>query len=88
MLKREALKDVRSITGNNMRRIMLLMGEDCMEKVTKSNIDKINYYKVKDDDMWKVKIATEALDVRDGNGEIENFQKDEIEAILQFACVS
>ena len=38
--------------------------------------------------MWKVKVATEALDVRDGNGEIENIQKDEIEAILQFACVS
>ena len=43
MLKREALKNVRSITGNNMRRIMLLMGEDCMEKVTKNNMDKIDY---------------------------------------------
>ena len=42
MLKREALKNVRSITGNNMRRIMLLMGEDCMEKVTKNNMDKID----------------------------------------------
>ena len=47
MLKREALKDVRSITGNNMRRIMLLMGEDCMENVSKNNMDKIEYYKAR-----------------------------------------
>ena len=88
MLKREAMKDVRSITGNNFRRIMLLMGEDSFKNVNKYNVDKINYYKVKMEDMWKVKIATEAMDVRDGNGEIATFKKEEIEAMLQFACVS
>ena len=88
MLKREAMKDVRSITGNNFRRIMLLMGEDSFMNVNKYNVNKINYYKVKIEDMWKVKIATEAMDVRDGNGEIATFKKEEIEAMLQFACVS
>ena len=88
MLKREALTDVRSTTGNNMRRIMLLMGENCIRNVSKNNIGKIIYYKVKKEDAWKIKIASEALDVRDGRGEIENFEKEEIEEMLQFACIS
>ena len=88
MLKREALKDVGSTTGNNLRRIMLLMGESRINNVTKKNIDKIMYYKVKKEDTWKVKIASEAFDVREGHGEIANFENEEIEAILQFACVS
>ena len=88
MLKREAMKDVRSITGNNFRRIMLLMGEDSFKNVNKYNVDKINYYKVKMEDMWKVKIATKAIDLRDGYGEIATFKNKEIKALIQFVCVS
>ena len=45
-----------------------------------SNLNKIDYYKVMVDNMSKVKIATQAMNVKDGNGEIK--------VILQFVCVS
>ena len=67
---------------------MLEASLNSFNTVDKYNVNKINYYKVKMEDMWKVKIATEAMDVRDGNGEIATFKKEEIEAMLQFACVS
>ena len=58
MLKKEALRDVRSITGANMRGIMLLMGETSYSNVTRDKVKDMNYYKVKEEDMWTVCIAS------------------------------
>ena len=88
MLKKEALRDVRSTTGINMRGIMLLLGESSIKKVSRDSVKKMQYYKVNKEDSWKVSIAAEAYEVSNGDMEIELFDQREMAAVLQYICVS
>jgi hypothetical protein len=47
MLKREAIKDVRSTTGANYRGIMLMSGETTIQKVNRDSLKKVEIYKTK-----------------------------------------
>ena len=80
MVIEEAIKDVRSTTGANYRGIKLLAGETA--------IDKVDYYKVKKEDEWKVKIAADLIDIREGFSEVEGFQQKEMSELLDSICVS
>ena len=51
MLKKEAIRDVRSTTGANMRGILLLMGKTSYDDVTRDNLKDMEFYKVKNEDM-------------------------------------
>ena len=88
MLREEAIKDVRSTTGANYRGIMLLAGETGIDKVNRDSIKKVNYYEVKKEDEWKVKIATDLMDIREGISEVEGFQQKEMGNLLNSICVS
>ena len=88
MLKKEAMRDVRSTTGANMRGIMLLMGKTSYDDVTRDNMKDIEYYKVKEEDKWKICIAAEAYEVSNGGSEIEMISQPEMAAVLQYICVS
>ena len=88
MLKKEAMRDVRSTTGANMRGIMLLMGKTSYDDVTRDNMKDIEYYKVKEEDKWKICIAAEAYEVSNGESEIEMISQPEMAALLQYICVS
>ena len=88
MLKKEAMRDVRSTTGANLRGIMLLAGESSIMNVTRDSIRKIEYYKVKDEDMWKIHITSEAYKVSQGISEIEMFDQPEMTTVLHHICVS
>ena len=85
MLKKEA---IRSTTGANLRGIMLLAGESSIVKVTRDSVRNIEYYKVKDEDLWKIHIASEAYEVSQGISEIEMFDQPEMTAVLHHICVS
>ena len=88
MLKKEAMRDVRSTTGANLRGNMLLAGESSIVNVTRDSIRNIEYYKVKDEDKWKINIASEAFEVSQGISEIEMFDQPEMTAVLHYICVS
>ena len=88
MLKREAMKDVRSTTGANYRGIMLLSGETSIQKVNRDSLKKVEFYKVKKEDDWKVNIAADLIDLREGIAEIEGFNKEEMGVLLDSICVS
>ena len=88
MLKKEAMRDVRSTTGANLRGIMLLADESSIMNVTRDSIRNIEYYKVKDEDKWKINIASEAFEVSQEISEIEMFDQPEMTAVLHHICVS
>ena len=88
MLKREAMKDVRSTTGANYRGIMLLSGETSIQKVNRDSLKKVEFYKVKKEDDWKVNIAADLIDLREGIAKIEGFNKEEMGVLLDSICVS
>ena len=88
MLKKEAMRDVRSTTGGNMRGIMLLMDKTSYGDVTRDNLKDMKYYKVKEEDKWKVSIATQVYEICNGDSEIEMFDQPEMAAVLRYIFVS
>ena len=88
MLKSEALKDVRSVTGTNFRGIMHLMGEMNIKKVSLLNVENLQYRAVADVDKWKLIMTKELSDVMNGDTEVEGFDWMELKDIFHSLCVS
>ena len=61
MLMLESMKDVRSVTGSNMRNIMLLLGKSTVEDT---------YFNLRDDENWKVAMIKEIVDIKLGEKEM------------------
>ena len=85
MLKNEAMKDVRSVTGKNYRNIMLLAGKSCVEHVRKDNLN-LKYFPLDEKDGWKVAFIKEIIDVKNDELEVPGFENDELETILLHLC--
>ena len=56
--------------------------------VTRNSMKNVEYYEVKDEDMWKIYIASESYEVSQGFSEIEMFDQPEMTAVLLNICVS
>ena len=82
MLMEIARKDVRSITGQNYRNIMLLVGKSSVEDVKKEDVEKIENFTVDETDVWRIDIIKEIINVKSSNLDISNFELEEIEEIL------
>ena len=80
--------DTRSITGGNLRRILLLVKRSKVEEISKEDIENIEYATLNDDDNWRVNLIREITDVKFGQVVVEGFSNEECEEILQFACTS
>ena len=88
MLMETAKQDVRSITGNNYRNIMLLVGKSSVDDVKKVDVEKIEYFPVKETDCWKVDAIREIIEVKNKVLDVEDFLLEELEAILDHLCTS
>ena len=80
--------DTRSITGSNIRRILLLTKKENIDQISDRDIDGIIYAEILEDDKWRVDLIKEVTDVKFGQSTIEGFTLEECEEILQFACTS
>ena len=81
-------RDTRSVTGSNLRNIMLLTEKDTIEEINGSEIDKLKYHELNDEETWKVDMILELTDVKFKQATIEGFTDDELEEILEFVCTS
>ena len=59
-----------------------------IEEVTNSDVDKIKYAELADDERWRVDIINELTDVKFGQMTVEGFTTEECDDILHFACTS
>ena len=81
-------RDTRSVTGSNIRNILLHTEKDSIEEVTASEIDKLKYHELNKEENWKVDVILELTDVKFKQATIEGFTDDEIGEILDFVCTS
>ena len=88
MLLKTAKKDVRSVTGQNYRNIMLLIIKTTVEAVKKEDAEKIDYFPINQTDSWKVNAIQEIINVKNKTLDIANFEVEEIEEILTHLCTS
>ena len=86
MLKEEAKKDVRSVTGKNYRNIMLLAGKSCVEQVNRATTDSITYFELDEVDRWKVGFIREVIDFKNDMVDVPGFSLGEMETILKHIC--
>ena len=78
--------DTRSVTGSNIRRILLLTNKEKIENVTQYDIERIQYAEMADG--WRVPLIQEITDVKFGQLSIDGFSDEECQEILRFACTS
>ena len=83
-----AKKDVRSVTGSNYRNIMLLLGKYSVEDIDKLDADKIDYFSMDENDSWKVECIREIIKAKEGFFEIQGFNPEELDDMLNFLCTS
>ena len=79
---------MRSTTGSNIRKILLLTKRDSILEVTGEDIDSIEYAKLSEENVWRVGLIKEITDVKFGQLNIDGFTIEECEEMLQFACIS
>ena len=82
----EAMSDVRSTTGANLRNIMILAGKTSVEDVKVEDVDNLAYFKLNNEDLWKVSTAKEIIEAKAGSMEIPGFELEELEIMLNYIC--
>ena len=81
--------NVQTITGNNLKQIMKLQNKENIDELDSHGVRGIFKYKPAPvEDMWRFSILEELLETREGRFEIEGFENNEIEEMLEFVCVS
>ena len=76
--------DSRSYTGVNLRTLMLDYGVFYIEDL---EIDKgQRLYPVPDEDLWRVGMASEALDTLHGNAFVSEFYMDMLNTLIYHLC--
>ena len=88
MLMETSKKDVRSVTGQNFRNIMLLVGKTSVEEIKKEDALRIEYFPMKEADSWKIDAIKEIINVKNRILDIEDFEPEKLEEILTYLCTS
>ena len=73
MLMETSKKYLRSVTGQNFREIMLLVGKTSVEAVTRGDGDMIDYFPIAETDCWKMDIIKEITDAKNKVLDIDHF---------------
>ena len=84
-----AKQDVRTTTGSILRNILLMTDLQSIDHLKPSIMNKIKHNQVMEEDMWRVGIIREIVDMQNGNKSIPTgWTNSELKDILNFACVS
>ena len=80
-------RDCRSTTGENLRKIMLILGETNVEKLESVKLLSKTYVDIPTGDEWKINIAKELLDTRNLLI-INGFKRKELDEMLEFVTTN
>ena len=75
---------MRSTTGRNLRRILLLTDKSDVENINQNDFKNIEYNQLGEADKWKVTYLKELINIKFGRLQIENFVPEEIEETNHF----
>ena len=80
--------DCQSVTGSNLRNIMLLVGKTSIGDLCVDDTSKVGYHEIQEEELWRVSLANEVIDAMWGENTVEGFSRDELGYILSYACAS
>ena len=79
--------DTLSVTGNNLRRIMLETYIPDVRRLKPSHV-KVKYRNLPENEKYRVGFINELIDMKNNQLEVIGFDEEELEAIFQHLCVS
>ena len=82
-----ASADVRTVTGQNLRNILLLTNKLHVDQLDPSLVNTLEYHKVEEQDVWRVNLVKEILDLQHGDLVLpDGWSDDELDTMLNLAC--
>ena len=88
-LLRLTLKNTQSVTGRNMRGILLMTKKSRVEDLTEEDARNIQYHSLDDTEQWRIVTIKEVLEIKSGEREIpEEWSWQELNDVLAVACTS
>ena len=87
-LNRMLGKDCRSITGANLRRIMLECNATNLKKPTNADISRHGFESAPVGEEWRGEIIRELIGIRDGTFEKNGWSNEEISEVLLHLCTT
>ena len=78
--------DCRTVTGSNLRNILLMTSSSSIEKLSPSAVSEMAYKDLSQNDEWKIGLIHEIIDIRMGDRLLEQWDVDELDAILEDIC--
>ena len=77
--------DCLSVTGSNLRNIMLLVGKSNIEDLCPEDHNLVKYNEIPEEETWRVSVIKELVDVTWGESVVEGFSREELAYILGYA---
>ena len=81
-------RDCRSVTGSNLRNILLLTSKDDISDISHSDIREMQYKPAPDHEVWRINMLKELIDVKWGDLAIQHLEDTEINEIIDELCVT
>ena len=78
------LLDARSTTGSNIRNILLLTDKSLIQELVPNDVLALKYNRIENEEKWKIIMAQEIIEIKNGNLEVDNFRREELEEMLEF----
>ena len=80
--------DTQSVTGNNLRKTMLLLNKASIEDLKPNDTNEIEYRQIPETERWKLDMVKEITDIKFGVQTLESFPHEELDIILDHICTS
>ncbi len=81
-------KDSQSVTGSNIRNIMLLVQKTNVADIVLEDALDVTYHEIPDCKAWRIGFVNEITDVKFGEASIDGFIRKELNVILKNICTS
>ena len=59
-----------------------------MQELVPTDVLSLKYNPIENEVRWKITMAKEIIKIKNGNLEVDNFRREELEEMLEFLCIS
>ena len=71
--------DCQSVTGSNLRNIMLMVDKNRITDLDVDDASKISYHEIPQEELWRVDLVNQLVDAMWGECTVDGFSRDELE---------
>ena len=82
-----ASRDVRTVTGTNLRNILMLTDKLQVDDLEPSLVDSMTYHRIEEHNTWRVSMIEELIDMK--HGELlppEGWTSQDLDTLMNFVC--